>query len=179
MSTPSLLVRDLDLVHNVMSRNFASFEQNDFVVLKEQDSLLYENPFCKTGTEWKEGRALVTPLLTISKVKAMFPGVKNACDKLGLYLSSCAEKEFEGKLVSGFIEFDSGRDVLSIPYVFQLFNKYVVESVAVCGFGLDAGCFDDESSEFLVNSQSIFQPNLLKNLAVLFFPSLLKPLAVT
>lgn len=112
MSTPSLLVRDLDLVHNVMSRNFGSFEQNDFVVLKEQDSLLYENPFCKTGTDWKEGRALVTPLLTISKVKTMFPGVKNACDKLGLYLSSCAEKEFEGKLVSGRIECDSGRDLL-------------------------------------------------------------------
>lgn len=99
MSTPSLLVRDLDLVHNVISRNFPSFEQNDFFVNRDLDPLVSENPFLKTGEEWKHGRALVTPMLTSSKVKTMFPVVKNSCDKLSLYLSTCANKEFEAKEV--------------------------------------------------------------------------------
>lgn len=50
--------------------------------------------------------------------------------------------------------------------------------MAICAFGLDAGNFDDPNSEFITYSETIFQPNLLKNLAVLFFPALLKPLAV-
>lgn len=61
----------------------------------------------------------------------------------------------------------------------QLFYKYVVENIAICAFGLDAGTFDDAHAEFLVMSTSVFQPNLLLNLAVLFLPSLLKPLRVT
>lgn len=100
MSTPGLLVRDLDLVHLVMSRNFTSFEQNDFFVNGEQDPLLSANPFTRVGAEWKAARALVTPQFTISKVKAMFPAIKNACDKLGLYIATCADKEFEGMDVS-------------------------------------------------------------------------------
>lgn len=60
----------------------------------------------------------------------------------------------------------------------QLFYKYAVENVAALAFGLDAGTFDDPQSEFLENAGTIFQPNLVKNLAILFFPSLLGPLAV-
>lgn len=101
MSTPSLLVRNLDLVHNILSRNFASFEENDFSVNKELDPLVSENPFVKTGDEWKQGRSIISPMLTISKVKAMFPALKNTCEKLSLYLSTCVEQEFEAKEVSG------------------------------------------------------------------------------
>lgn len=101
MSTPSLLVRDLDLVHNVLARNHTSFELNDFFVNKALDPLVSENPFLKVGDDWKEGRNLVTPMLTISKVKAMFPAIKNSCDKMRLYLSTCVDNEFEAKEVGG------------------------------------------------------------------------------
>lgn len=101
LSTPSLLVRDLDLVNTVMARSFTTFEQNDFFVNKELDPLVSENPFLKCGDEWKRGRALVTPMLTIAKVKAMFPSIRNSCDKMSLYLSTCVDKEFEAKEVGG------------------------------------------------------------------------------
>lgn len=101
MSTPSLLVRDLDLVHTVMARSFTTFEQNDFFVNKELDPLVSENPFLKSGDEWKRGRAFVTPMLTIAKVKAMFSSIRNSCDKMSLYLSTCVDKEFEAKEVGG------------------------------------------------------------------------------
>lgn len=117
MTTPSLLVRDLDLVHSVMSRHFSSFERNDFFVNSERDALLSENPFIKTGDAWKEGRALVSPFLTISRVKAMFPGVKNACDKMSLYVSTFAEKEFEAMEV--------GRDWARVRRKYQMMMSIV------------------------------------------------------
>lgn len=100
MSTPAILVRDLDVVHNVLVRNFQKLEQNDFIVDEKKDPLVAQNPFLKVGQEWKESRARVTPQLTISKVKSLFPAIKNSCDKLCLYLSSSATKEFEAKEVS-------------------------------------------------------------------------------
>lgn len=35
----------------------------------------------------------------ISKVKTMFPTMKNTCDKMGLYVATHVEKEFEAKEV--------------------------------------------------------------------------------
>lgn len=99
MSTPSLLLRDLDLIHGVLSRHQASFELNDFFVNETLDPLVSKNPFLMVGEQWRQSRGMVSPMLTIAKVKAMFPTMKNTCDKLGLFVASHVEKEFEAKEV--------------------------------------------------------------------------------
>lgn len=99
MSTPSLLLRDLDLIHGVLSRHQASFELNDFFVNETLDPLVSKNPFLQVGDQWRQSRGLISPMLTISKVKTMFPTMKNTCDKMGLYVATHVEKEFEAKEV--------------------------------------------------------------------------------
>lgn len=100
MSCPTLLIRDLDLVHNLITRNYACFEEMDFQVNKKNDPLVAENPFLKVGQEWKESRALISPLLTLSKVKNTFPTIKDSCEKLCLYMNTCVDKDFDAKQVS-------------------------------------------------------------------------------
>lgn len=106
MSCPTLLIRDLDLVHNLMTRNYMCFEEMDFQVNKKNDPLVYQNPFLKVGQEWKDARTLITPILTISKVKNTFPTIKDSCEKLCLYMSTSVDKEFDVKQVRSILQFD-------------------------------------------------------------------------
>lgn len=47
--------------------------------------------------------------------------------------------------------------------VLQMFTKFTVESVAACAFSVEANAFTNPNSEFLYNSQRIFDTSALQN----------------
>lgn len=65
---PAIVARDPDLVKDVMITKFNSFRDNDSNVSKIHDPLLSVNPFLNSDDEWKEGRKLITPIFSPSKV---------------------------------------------------------------------------------------------------------------
>lgn len=68
LNQPAILLRDLDLIKDVMTTSFSHFCNNDFVVNPELDPLISNNPFAAVGDNWKTARMNMAPLFTTSKV---------------------------------------------------------------------------------------------------------------
>lgn len=65
---PLFVVRNLDLVKNVLQTDFASFQKNDFDVNEELEPVLATNPFTQLGQRWKRSRSQITPAFTSGRV---------------------------------------------------------------------------------------------------------------
>lgn len=68
---PAIVARDPDLVKDIMITKFNSFRENDSHVSKIHDPLISVNPFFNVDDEWKEGRKLITPMFSSSKVSIL------------------------------------------------------------------------------------------------------------
>lgn len=99
MSTPALLIRDLDVVNNVLVANYQSFDMNDFFVDEKADPLVSENPFLKWGHAWRESRSQVSGLFTMAKVRQSHPLVAGTCEKLLDYIEQNRAGDFDAKEV--------------------------------------------------------------------------------
>lgn len=66
--TPSILIRDLDLVKSILVENFNNFRDNDFKLDEKLDPLMSVNSFFAIGDKWKIYRNQLSPLLTAAKV---------------------------------------------------------------------------------------------------------------
>lgn len=104
MGSPALLIRDLDIVKDVLVRHVTSFYDNDFIVDPDLDPLLATSPFFATGEVWKKNRSQVTPIFTVSKMRQVFPLTKQIARNMIEYISSGPESNdqdgFEAKEVS-------------------------------------------------------------------------------
>jgi cytochrome P450 family 6 len=92
---PSLLIRDLELVKNILVRDFQTFMDRTFSFEEKFDPL-----FCNTLTVlndqlWRHLRTNLTPVFTSRKMKMMFC----LMDTCGKELVDCLEKaSADGKL---------------------------------------------------------------------------------
>lgn len=68
MLKPSILIRDPDLLKDVLLTHFNSFRNNDVVISSRYDALTATNPFFKDDDEWRDARKTISPMLSQSKV---------------------------------------------------------------------------------------------------------------
>lgn len=68
MMKPAILLHDLDLIKDVLIKDFDYFRQNDFVLSHKLDPLLAVNPFFTMDEKWKEGRKTLMPAFSSNKV---------------------------------------------------------------------------------------------------------------
>lgn len=68
LNQPAILLKDLELIKDVLTVNFECFRDNDFVVDETLDPLISQNPFAAAGANWKVARSNMAPLFTPSKV---------------------------------------------------------------------------------------------------------------
>ena len=92
---PSLLIRDLELVKNILVKDFQNFVDRTASFEDKLDPVFGNiMPFLK-GNLWRHIRSNLTPVFTRSKVKMMFYLV----DTCGKELAECLEKATaDGKL---------------------------------------------------------------------------------
>lgn len=57
----------MDLVKDVLVKEFSSFHDNDLYVDENIDPYFGKNPFCLKGDKWKTIRTLITSSITHSK----------------------------------------------------------------------------------------------------------------
>lgn len=69
MRKPILLLRNLDVIRDVLVTQFSKFHDNLIPINEDTDSVLAKNLFFLKGERWKIIRAQLTPLLTLAKVK--------------------------------------------------------------------------------------------------------------
>jgi hypothetical protein len=71
-STPTLLIRDPELIRDITVKSFGHFHDNELFLDKDVDPLLGRNPFFMKGEEWRTTRVHLTPGFTSGKVKKRF-----------------------------------------------------------------------------------------------------------
>lgn len=143
---PAILLRDPELVRNILVKDYASFSANDFTFDERVEPLLVHNPFVVDGERWKSSRQLLTPIFTARKMKQLFPMMDTI-----------------GKRFVEFVDRKVGKDVeaKSISAVFT------TQNVAACAFSLDAECFENPRSEWREMGKKVFQPNFLAGIKIL------------
>lgn len=104
-TTPSLLIRDLDVVNEVLVKKCSDFGQNEFFVNEKIDPLLVQSPFIQTGDSWRKTRSMLTPIFTPSRVKQLFPLVQESTGKLIDHLEANVNSDFEAKTVRIIFQF--------------------------------------------------------------------------
>ena len=92
---PSLLIRDLELVKNILVKDFQFFMDRTLSFENKYDSLIGNTMFGLRGQLWRHLRTNLTPVFTSRKMKMMFYLV----DTCGKELANCLEKATtDGKL---------------------------------------------------------------------------------
>jgi cytochrome P450 len=92
---PSLLIRDPELVKNILVKDFQTFMDHIASFEKQIDPLIGNNLFALKGQLWRHLRTNLTPVFTSRKIKMMF----YLLDTCGKELADCLEKATaDGKL---------------------------------------------------------------------------------
>lgn len=139
---PGLLIRDLDLIKNVMIRDFSSFTDRGFPHFEKYDPLT-GHLFFLSGKRWRNLRIKLTPTFTSGKMKMMFPTLLKCGEDLKDYLEKTAE-------VEGAIE------------VKEIMSRFTMDVIASCAFGLDLRCFKNPNSEFKNMGNALFKPSFIQ-----------------
>lgn len=65
---PAILVRDPELIKDMLIKNFSHFHDNDIEIDEAEDPIMAKNPFCLRGHKWKVVRGQVSANITTGKV---------------------------------------------------------------------------------------------------------------
>ncbi|XP_055688175.1 cytochrome P450 6j1-like [Lutzomyia longipalpis] len=158
MGKPAIIVRDLDLVRDVLVANFGHFHDNDFQINSTLDPLLACNPFTAHGDEWKKIRNQVSPIFTTAKVRACFGIMREVGNSLIEYLEHSPD-----------INRSEGVEIKSVM------TKFTTDVVASAVFGVNAYAFVDAKSEFVTMSREFFTPSfggVIRGLIAFFAPQI-------
>lgn len=85
MIKPAILLRDPDLIKDVLITNFNCFRDNDVSLSKKYDPLFSANPFFTRDEEWREGRKMILPAFSQAKVKSISNRFSEVDFKINLF----------------------------------------------------------------------------------------------
>lgn len=85
---PAIIVREASLVKNILTTDFASFQDRGFY--HNPNDQVAANMFMKSGPDWKSLRAKLTPTFTSGKLKGMMPTIIQIADNLKQKLATSA-----------------------------------------------------------------------------------------
>ncbi|XP_013174121.1 PREDICTED: cytochrome P450 6B5-like [Papilio xuthus] len=130
MTTPCLMLRDLDIIKHVLIKDFDLFVDRGISFSEEG---LGQNMFHADGDKWRVLRHRFTPLFTSGKLKNMLYLMTDRGDKVIDYIGQIYDKQTE------------------LP-MHLLLQKFTIGSITACAFGVD---LDDEMMQTLENFDKI------------------------
>lgn len=131
---PSILVKDSELVKNILTRDFQHFHDRGVYCDPETDPMS-GHLFALPGEAWKTLRTRLTPAFTSGKLKGMFPTLKTVGDELVKFMKPLAEKSEE----------------IDIS---DLAGRYVIDCLASIAFGQnDISTLKEPGHEFRTTGQ--------------------------
>ena len=167
---PYIFIRnDFDLIKSIWIKDFDHFaiaesaQQMNLAIWPStrHEKLMLDNIQSKTGDEWKDLRSTFSPIFTSGKLRMMTPLLRAINKKMNHYVTALADAGtmFETKEFAG---------------------KFSIDGLASCAFGVDAGSFDGENSEFLYHGKNVFATENFRPmtlLVMLFLPNIVKKAA--
>uniref|UniRef100_A0A1B6M6B5 Cytochrome P450 n=1 Tax=Graphocephala atropunctata TaxID=36148 RepID=A0A1B6M6B5_9HEMI len=148
LQQPSLLVFDLDLCKQILTKDFHHFVARDLGPTTHE--FISKHLFALEGQEWKDMRTKLTPTFTSGKIKNMFLLMGKCADQLQAHIDKVVlqKGEFEVK---------------------DLIARFTTDIIATCAFGLEVNSIEDRDDEFFKVGQLIFVPNRSIILKILLF----------
>ncbi|KAL4709663.1 hypothetical protein ACJJTC_007394 [Scirpophaga incertulas] len=155
---PELIIRDPELVKNVLMRDFTHFTARGFAPDKSHVETFLKNLFFVEGDLWKSLRTRMTPAFTSGKLRAMFPLIVERAEKL-------EERAMSAVKLNKPID---ARDLIA---------RYATEFIAVCGFGFENDALKDDDCEFRQFGYDIFNPpfmQVIQSILKMVFPKIFR-----
>ncbi|XP_055902900.1 probable cytochrome P450 6a18 [Eupeodes corollae] len=125
---PAILVLDLDLVRDILIKDFNNFTDRG-VYCNERDDPLSAHLFSLEGEKWRAMRNKMSPTFTSGKMKFMLPIILNVGDELLQVLSNTIEKD-------------------SVVEMKDILARFTTDVIGTCAFGIDCNSLKDPNVEF-------------------------------
>ncbi|KZC12362.1 PREDICTED: cytochrome P450 6a2-like [Dufourea novaeangliae] len=132
---PVLFLKDLDLIKDILIRDFSKFADRGFNV-HEKTEPLSPNLFNLESERWRPLRPKLSPIFTSGKLKDMFPLMLECSAHLENYLDKVAK---------------------GVPVeIRDLTAKFTTDVIGTCAFGIEMNAIAEEDSEFRRMGKKIF-----------------------
>ncbi|XP_037292329.1 cytochrome P450 6B2-like isoform X1 [Manduca sexta] len=151
MTTPCLLLRDLDIIKQIMIKDFDVFIDRGIEFSKEG---LGANLFHADGDTWRSLRNRFTPLFTSGKLKNMLYLITERADKFSDYVYHLCNDNPEQE-------------------IHNLFQMYTMSTISACAFGVDIDTLHDELETIREMDRLVLIPSYATELDMLY-PGILK-----
>ncbi|XP_032451660.1 cytochrome P450 6B1 [Nasonia vitripennis] len=155
--SPVLILRDLDLIRDVLIKDFAAFSDRGIRV-HDRVEPLSQHFFNLPVSTWRPLRKSLTPAFSCTRMKGMFELMAQVAELFVSFLEQNTEREESLECCA-------------------LVAKFATEVIGECGFGSKMGEFEDKVSEFREVSKTRIKSNLWnfvrRNLRQ-FWPSIYK-----
>ncbi|KAJ8893663.1 hypothetical protein PR048_006263 [Dryococelus australis] len=125
---PAIVVRDLELVKNVLVKDAHAFLDRVFTAKEDLDPLISKNLFGLNGKKWRHLRVKLSPTFTSGKMKKMFY-ILEACGK---ELASCLERNASSGKFHYYEVFPFGCYFEDQKQSSPTFCQWAVEHVKLC-----------------------------------------------
>ncbi|XP_059477145.1 cytochrome P450 9e2-like [Neocloeon triangulifer] len=164
MRKPTLMVRDPELLKQIMVKDFSSFTDNFIQVNAKNDPMFAYNIFSMRGEQWKYARSKLAPAFATGKIRNVFPLILEICNDLKNHL--------QRKIDSDNCEFEAH----------GLSKDYTTDVVGSCAFGIHCNSLTNSDNDFRKMGKEIMSPSTLRRqieLTIAFsFPSLASALGM-
>lgn len=139
--SPVVLLTDLDLIKNVMSKDFSIFHERHFYH-NEKDDPLSAHLFAIDGSKWKNLRTKLTPTFSSGKMKFMFNTVleigERLSDRLNVVVSEAGNQRVEIEIKN-------------------YWARYTTDVIGSCAFGLECNTLNDKDAIFREMGRQVFE----------------------
>jgi cytochrome P450 family 6 len=152
---PILLVRDPEVIKDILVKDFEKFHSRGIAVNEKQDPF-QGHLFALSGSKWRNLRVKLSPTFTSGKMKMMF-GTMVECGK---ELQECLQ------------DTANNRETIEIK---DILARYSTDIIASCAFGIQCNCLKNPDAEFRKWGRKIFEPSFVAKLSralMLVAPSL-------
>lgn len=143
-TTPSLLIRDPDLVRKILINNNQSFYDRGLRCNSECD-ILSENLFTLPGARWKNLRNKLSPTFTSGKLKAMMPTILDIGRKQQNYLMEKAQNN-------------------EIVEMKDAALRYTLDIISNVIFGYEINSFTESDNQFRTFHKRVNNPTFFENI---------------
>ncbi|XP_012231779.1 probable cytochrome P450 6a14 [Linepithema humile] len=135
--TPILILKDPDLIKDVLIKDFSAFSDRGAKNISEKTDPLSQHIFNLDTKRWRIIRTRLSPVFTTSKIREMFFLISKCANQLDKYVEKLTSKD---KLIE----------------CRELATMYTTDVIGTCAFGIEMDALSDEGNEFRRIGKQVF-----------------------